>query len=294
VLVGPTEHPSVREAALALRLEGFEVEFLTLDASGGLAVESVARLARPDTVLVAQMLVQNEVGTIYPVREVARALRRVAPRAHLHMDAVQALGKLELSLHELGADSLTISAHKAAGPMGAGALLVREDARLVPLVHGGKQERGWRSGTENVAGIVGLGAAVESAENGREEACVRMRAIRAAFVEEVSRAEGVRVLSPGTERTPGSPAIVALLVPGAPAEVWLHHLEARGVYASTGSACQSKKKEQSPTYAALGLSIEAARAVLRFSFDSRTAVDDARAAAGMLAEIAHTLAGVRT
>ncbi len=293
VLLGPTEHPSVREAAIALRGEGFQVDFLALDEHGALDLQSLQERARPDTVLVAQMLVQNEVGTIYPVGELARRLRPLSPHAHLHVDAIQALGKLELSMLELDADSLSLSAHKAHGPKGAGALILRERARLTPIVHGGGQERGLRSGTENVTGIVGLGTAVELAEAGREAACVKLCAVRSAFLEGVSQVDGVRVLAPGAERTGCSPAIVALLVPGAPAEVWLHHLEALGVYAAAGSACQSKKKEQSPTFAALGLSLEVARAVLRFSFDAGTSAEEAHACAEALVEIARGLAGVR-
>ncbi len=163
VLVGPTEHPSVRDAALALVDEGFEVETMLLGPGGELDLEDLVARLRDETVLVLQMLVNNEFGSIYPIARVARLVRANAPNAVLHVDAVQGLGKLELSIGELGAHSLAISAHKLHGPKGAGALVLTEGVQPRPLVFGGGQERGLRSGTENVSGIVGLGRSVELA-----------------------------------------------------------------------------------------------------------------------------------
>jgi cysteine desulfurase len=288
VLIGPTEHPSVRMAAFALRDEGFDVEEARLDEGGALDVDDLARRLRAETVVVAVMLVNNELGTIQPVARIAKLVRRAAPAAAMHVDAVQATGKLELSLPELGVDSLGVSAHKVHGPKGSGALvLAAGTAPPKPLLFGGGQERGLRGGTENVAGIVGLGQALELGAGLRAETCARTGAARARLVERLAALTGgLRVLAPGAER---SPSILAVLLPGPPAEVWMHHLEARGVMTSAGSACHAKTDAISPGLVALGLDGEQAKRVLRFSFARTTTVPEIDAAADALERVAGEL-----
>lgn len=278
VLLGPTEHPCVRDAAQALVEEGFELELLRLDAEGQVDLEDLLGRLRPDTVLVAQMLVNNEFGTLYPVRRLARLVRANAPGALVHTDAVQSLGKVEVSLGELGVHSLALSAHKFHGPKGAGALVLEPGLQPRPLVFGGGQERGLRSGTENVAGIVGLGLAAELAASGLEHSQRHAARLRAQLAAGLASLEGARVLEPGGVGG-SSPAIVSLLLPGPPAEVWQHHLEARGVFVSVGSACQARKGGVSPALLALGLDEEQARQVLRISFSRLTT--SAELAAGL-------------
>jgi cysteine desulfurase len=289
VLIGATEHPSVREAALALAREGYTVEALPLDGTGGLDLDAAAELLDERVVLVAQMMVNNEFGTRYPVEALASLARARAPRAHVHVDAVQALGKLELSLEELGVDSLALSAHKVHAPKGAGALVCRRGVELVPLLYGGGQERGRRPGTENVPGIVAFGEAARLAdENVRafsESARVACAALEAGLAE-----------LPGARRIrAGEPvdAVCAIALPGAPAEVWQHHLEARGVFTSVGSACQSLTKDVSPALRALGMDERQARQVMRFSFSRATTLDEVQRATRVLREVAEELAGVR-
>lgn len=269
VLVGPSEHACVRAPAQALASEGFEVETLALTRTGALDLEHAASKLRADTVLVAQMLVQNEVGTLYPVRELARLVRARSKHASVHVDAVQAFGKVELSFVELGCDTLALAAHKVHGPQGAGALVVREGHVLQPLVHGGGQERGLRSGTENVAGIVGFGRAAELAEQERVSSEKRVRELRDVLVRGLASLRGARVLETG-----GVPGIVAVLLPGLPSEVRMHHLEELGVVVSAGSACQSKKTEQSPVLTALGIGVEDARTMLRISLSRMSTAAD--------------------
>jgi len=293
VVVGPTEHASVREAARALGDEGFEVATARLTATGALDLEHAASLLRPDTVLVAQMLVQNEVGTIYPVRELARRVRVAAPKAHLHVDGVQALGKLELSFHALDCDSLALSAHKLHGPQGVGALVLRSGRTLRPLVFGGGQERGLRAGTENVAGCVGFGAACELAERERAAAAARLAELRDRLVQGLSALAGVRVLAPGADDQGLVPHIVACVAAGAPSEVRMHHLEELGVVVSAGSACQSRKAELSPSLLALGLRPEEARSLLRISLARDTTSDDIERLLAALAEVARRLGPAR-
>ncbi|MFN0244532.1 MAG: cysteine desulfurase family protein [Planctomycetota bacterium] len=297
VLVGPTEHPCVRAPANALRDEGFDVETLRLTASGALDLEHAASRMREDTVLVAQMLVQNEVGSIYPVRELARLARSRSPHAAVHVDGVQAFGKVDFSFVELGVDSLAIAAHKIHGPKGTGALVLRSGLEIRPLVYGGNQEEGLRSGTENVAGIVGLGVAATRARETVTETMRSTAAVRAVFVDalrSIADSNGAaRVLEPGAPTQPLASAILAVILPGVPSEVRMHHLEARGVIVSAGSACQAKKSALSPSLAALGLSEDDARCMLRFSFARTTTIDDARRALAALDEVARSVETAR-
>ena len=290
LVIGSTEHPCVRASAAALSEEGFEVREMSLDAEGGLDLDSAAALLDEDTVLVSQMLVNNEFGTHYPVRELARMTRRLAPRAHVHTDAVQGLGKVEIDIEELGVDSLAISAHKVHAPKGTGALVTRGQVRLRPLVFGGGQQEGLRPGTENVAGAVGFGLAAEFADSELEGTRLATARARSRLLEGLSRVPGSRPVEPGCERVD---AICAVLLPGAPAEVWQHHLEARGVYTSVGSACQSNDKEVSPALRALGLDAETARHVMRFSFSGWTKIEEIDAALEAVAGVAPALEALR-
>jgi cysteine desulfurase len=288
VLIGPTEHPCVRDSARALEAEGFELSSMRLDDAGGLDLDDARARLRPDTVLVAQMLVNNEFGTIYPLARLARIVRRHAPQAVLHVDAVQAVGKVEVSLGELGAHSVALSAHKFHGPKGAGALVLAPGVRPRPLVFGGDQEQGLRSGTENVAGIVGLGKAAELVERRLGEARARFAERRSELARELARLRGAELLAPaGSEGI--APAICSVLLPGPPAEVWQHHLEARGVFTSVGSACQAKKGGISPALLALGLDERRAKQVLRVSFARETSAAEVVAGVDALCAVSAEL-----
>jgi len=290
VWIGPTEHPCVRAAALALRSEGFEVEVGELGDGARLDLDRFAESLRPDTVLVAQMLVNNEFGTIYPVERLARIARGRAPEALVHVDAVQAFGKVDVSLEGLGVDSLAVSAHKVHGPKGTGALVLADGVRPQPLFHGGGQEADLRSGTENVAGIVGLGVAAELAHERQPRTFAHLGELRDRLRRELEAVPGARLLDPGGADSV-SPSIAAILLPGPPAEVWLHHLEVAGVMTSVGSACQAKKGGSSPALLALGLDEGDARRVLRLSFAHVTTADEVRSATTTLARLHEELAG---
>lgn len=290
VLIGPTEHPCVRDAALALRDEGFEVEVARLDSHAGLDVDDLAERLREDTVLVAQMLVNNEFGTIYPVARLARIVRANAPDAFVHTDAVQGLGKLPVSIGELGVHSLAISAHKFHGPKGGGALVLAEGVQPRPLLHGGGQEHGLRSGTQNVAAIVGLGAAAQAAAARCAANTEHARALRERLREGLAGIAGARLLEPGGPDAV-APAIAAVVLPGPPAEVWMHHLEVGGVMSSVGSACQANKGGISPALLALGFDQAEARRVLRLSFSRYTTAEEVDRACAELRRVEPTLRG---
>ncbi len=253
----------------------------------------VIAATRPDTAVVALMRVNNEVGTIQPVDEVARGLAAAFPEAkrrpHLHVDAVQAFGLLRVRPRALGADTLAISSHKIHGPKGVGALWVRAGARVEPLWDGGRQERGLRSGTENVAGCVGLGRAAGLAVAAQDAG------VASTIERERDRLERACIAAvPGAWLTvtgaPRAPHIASLAFPGFPAEPLLHALEARDVYVSAGSACASKTRGPSAVLKALG--VDDRTAVLRFSLARTTGPSDVDAAVEALRGAIHEIAEI--
>ena len=281
VLVGATEHSCVRACAAELAREGFEVERVPLDARGEVDLAAFAERVRPDTALVTQMLVNNETGVIAPVARMAKLARARAASVRIAVDAVQAFGKLDCALSEVGADALFLSAHKLGGPKGAGALVLAPGVNCAPVLHGGGQEHGLRPGTENVAAIVGFGVAARIAEAQRPEWASRVRELRARLLERLAGLPGARVVESASGAQ--QPGIVALVVPGAPAEVRVHHLAQRGVFVSAGAACQSHARELSPGLRAIGLDDESIRCMLRLSFrESTTPAEIDRAAQALL------------
>ena len=281
------EHSAVLRSLELLEARGFRVTRVAPSPAGVVAAEDVLAAVEPDTALVAVMLVNNELGTVQPVAQVAAGLRaRTGKRPHLHCDAVQAAGLYSFSVRTLGADTVAVSSHKLHGPKGAGALWVRPGARVGPLWDGGRQERGLRSGTENVPAMVGFGRAAALARAAAPE-LVRVAALRDRLEAEITaRIPQARPTVP--QGTPRAPHIASVLLPGLPAEPLLHALESRGVYAAAGSACASRTRGPSHVLAALGVPDDAA--VLRFSLCRFTGEDEpARAAEALrdaIAEIA--------
>jgi len=242
------EHHAVLHAMRALRDEGFDVTLLPVDANGLVDVERFADALRDDTVLAAVMYANNEIGTIQPIAELAEVAR--SRGVVFSTDAVQAAGTLDLDVTKLGIDALAISAHKFYGPKGVGALYVRDGTPHEPLIHGGGQERGRRSGTENVSGIVGMAKALEVAERARIETNARIAALRDALEVKVTAAcPGVHVNAKSVQRLPG---ISSLTFAGVDAESLLIALDLAGIAASAGSACAAGSLEASHVIAALG------------------------------------------
>jgi cysteine desulfurase len=266
------EHAAVVAAGKLLEAEGFQVTSVAPTSAGVVDPAAVAAAVGEKTILVACLLVQNELGTIQPVAEIARAVRARRSEVHVHCDAVQALGKLAIDVRALGVDSLAVAAHKLHGPKGVGALWVKKGVRLAPL-WGGSQQDGVRAGTENVAGIAGFGEAARLARTGADVGPLAARLVA-----------GVQALRPDVivngADAPRVPHIVSLGFPGVPAEPLLHALEAQGVYVSAGSACAAKSKKPSGVLAAIGLSEDVG--VLRFSLSRFTTERDVDAALAAL------------
>lgn len=275
LLVSAVEHPSVLETARSLQAEGFSVEEVPVTAGGLVEPEAVEARLRPDTRLLAIMHVNNETGVRQPVEEIARMVKARRPECRVLVDAVQSFGLLPTELPSLGADLLTVSAHKLEGPKGVGCLAVARGVRLARLWGGGDQEAGRRPGTENLPGIVGLARAAELA-SGRDRAWLESRGRR--LLEELARqAPRARPLGDPAWRMPH---ILALAVPGVRSEVLANALEERGLIVSTGSACHSRKRARSHVLEAM--SVPAEHGVIRLSLGRRTEEQEVVQAAALV------------
>ncbi|WBM80757.1 cysteine desulfurase [Cryobacterium breve] len=267
LIVSAIEHEAVLESCDYLRrLHGFEVTVLPVDAQGCVDPEELARALTPTTTLVSVQYANNEVGTVQPITELSALAG--AQGVPFHTDAVQAAGWLPLSVARLGVDALSISGHKLGAPQGTGALFVRRRVRLEPVQHGGGQERGTRSGTENVAGAVGLATAMRLAETERAANAPRVAALRDAFIAEVlAAAPGARLTGHPLQRLPGTASFV---FPGTSGEAVLLELEGEGIVCSSGSACAAGSDEPSPSLTAMGFPAEVAQTAVRFTLSVST------------------------
>ncbi|MDQ0755919.1 cysteine desulfurase family protein [Arthrobacter sp. B3I4] len=282
VAISAVEHPAVEESARYLqRLHGFAVDVIPVDRYGQVTEEALAAALRPETALASVMYANNEVGTVQPVARLAALARsRGVP---LHSDAVQAAGWLPLDVRALGVDALSISGHKLGAPKGCGALFVRGRTRLEPLIHGGGQERGRRSGTENVAGAVALATALSLAVSSRE-ASERVADLRDGFIAAVlAGVPGAVLTGHPAERLP---SVASFCFPGTSGESVLLELERQGVICSSGSACAAGSDEPSAVLLAMGIDSAVAQTAVRFSFEpSVTAAELREAAAAVRAAV---------
>jgi cysteine desulfurase len=271
VAISAVEHPAVEESALYLqRFHGFTVDVIPVDGTGRVTPEALAAVLRPETALVSVMYANNEVGTVQPIARLAALAR--AQGIPFHTDAVQAAGWLALDVKALGVDALSISGHKLGAPKGCGVLYVRGRTRVEPLVHGGGQERGRRSGTENVAGAAGLATALTLAQAEPAPSGERVTRLRDRFVQAVlDGVPGAVLTGHPTERLP---SVASFCFPGTSGESVLLELERQGVVCSSGSACAAGSDAPSPVLTALGIPAEVAQTAVRFSFDSAVSATD--------------------
>ncbi len=284
VVVSAIEHPAVEESARYLeRFHGFAVDVVPVDRAGRVTPEALAAMLGPETAVVSVMYANNEVGTVQPIAELAALAR--AQGIPFHTDAVQAAGWLRLDVKALDVDALSISGHKLGAPKGCGVLYVRGRTRIEPLVHGGGQERGRRSGTENVAGAVGLATALTLAQRDQAAMGPRVTELRDGFVAAVlGGVPGAFLTGHPTGRLP---SVASFCFPGTSGESVLLELERQGVVCSSGSACAAGSDAPSPVLTALGIPAEVAQTAVRFSFDSSVGAADLEAAArAVLAAVA--------
>lgn len=273
VITTKIEHHAVLYAAKFLQENGFEVTFLDVDSEGRVRPEDVARALTDRTILVSVMFANNEIGTIQPVAKIGALCReRGVP---FHTDAVQAVAHVPIDVKTMNIDLLSMSAHKFYGPKGVGALYVRKGIRIENLIHGGGQERGRRATTENVAGIVGLGAAIELTSSRMKESSARIAALRDMLIEGVMKNIPYAKLNgaPSGERLPNNANFSFIGIEG---ETLLLDLDREGVYASTGSACSSGSLDPSHVLMAIGLTHEQAHGSLRMTLGEETTEEHVR------------------
>jgi cysteine desulfurase len=281
IITTQIEHACVFEAAEELQKRGYDVTFLPVNADGAVELEDVKRAWRDDTILVSIMYVNNETGAIQPIQKIGAFLKDKR-KTLFHVDAVQAFGKFPLKIKEAGIDLLSVSSHKIHGPKGVGALYIRDGVHLAPLFYGGGQERNVRSGTENVPGIVGFGAAAERAMREMKEASERMSGLRDLLIRELAQIERVRINTPAAAGL-AAPHIVNASFPGVRGEVLVHALETAGIFVSTGSACSSKDKIYSRVLQVTGLPEPELEGAIRFSLSAATTEEEIRTTVQILA-----------
>ena len=264
------EHDAVRKPLEKLAREGWDVTLLAPDDSGSVSPGAVSAALRPDTVLVTLMLVNNETGAVTDIAGVSRVLREAGSAALLHTDAVQGYGKLPFTARELGADLISLSGHKIHAPKGVGALYVRQGVKLPPLILGGGQEDGLRSGTEPLPQIAAFGAAAALAAEALPEASRRMAGLREYCIETIRASAPDAVVLGG-----GAPHILSIALPGCRSEVLLNALDARGIFVSKSSAC--KRGKRSHVLEAMGVPDRIIDAAVRVSFSRYTTQEECEA-----------------
>ncbi|WP_183634896.1 cysteine desulfurase family protein [Niveibacterium umoris] len=285
IVVGATEHPCVREPARQLQRAGWTLSTAAVDESGRIKTSEFDALMTGTPRIVSVMCANNETGVVQDVASLAAAARRAG--AVFHTDAVQALGKIKVSFRDWGVSALTVSSHKIGGPMGAGALVLDKRVDIAPLIAGGGQERGLRSGTENVAAIVGFGKACELATADLHARSGRLADLRDGLVAAVSRM-GAKVFGAGAERLPNTVFFAFERIDG---ETLVSKLDRAGFAVASGSACSSADPRPSATLLAMGVDETLARGAIRVSFGADTSRDDL---ARFCTTLEETVNGLRT
>ena len=258
------EHPAILQTMQYLEGQGFEVTYLDVDEVGQVRIEDLQRALRPDTILVSVMHTNNEIGSLMPLQEIGEVVKSYHPNIVFHVDGVQGFGKAVIHPKKLKIDLLSVSAHKIHGPKGVGFLYINEKVRVLPILFGGGQQKGMRSGTENVPGIAGMAMAADKMYANLEEDCNRMRHLKQLFIDGISDIPEVYVNGKTDEDS--APHIVSVSVAGVRSEVLLHALEEKGIYVSAGSACASNKPQTSATLLAIGVKKYLLDATIRFIF----------------------------
>ncbi len=277
------EHPSVSAAMDHLRELGFEITALPVDGKGVVSLEALENALTEETILVSVMMVNNEIGSLQPLEQIASRIRTRCPGCLFHVDAVQGFGKFRLYPKRTGIDLLSASGHKIHGPKGIGLLYVNEKTKIRPILFGGGQQKNLRSGTENVPGIAGFAQAAKECYENLEEKRERLYSLRESFLDGLSRLEGVTVNGP--EKREGAPHIVSASFRGIRSEVLLHALEDKGIYVSSGSACASNKPGISETLKSIGLEKALLDATIRFSFSVYNTQEEVRYCMEVLGEL---------
>ena len=272
IITTSIEHASVSAVTGYLEELGFRVTYLKVDADGIISLDELREAVCEDTILVSMMMVNNEIGAVEPIEEAIKVIKEKNPNTLVHVDAIQAYGKYRIFPKKLGIDMLSVSGHKIHAPKGTGFLFIKDKTKVKPLIYGGGQQKGMRSGTENVPGVAALGEAAEEIYENFEEKIDHLYQIKQRFVEGVLKIEGVSVN--GKTGRDSAPQIVSVSIDGVRSEVMLHTLEDRKIYVSAGSACSSNKPSVSHTLTNIGLKGSLLDSTIRFSFSVHTTEEE--------------------
>ena len=265
------EHPAIMQTMQYLETQGFSVTYLPVDKNGIISLMDLQRAIRKDTILVSIMHTNNEIGSLQPIAEAGALIKRINSNIVFHVDAVQGYGKFRILPKKMGIDLLSVSGHKIHGPKGIGFLYISEKIKIKPIVYGGGQQKGMRSGTENVPAIAGLARAVEEIYQNLDTDIDTMYQIKQHFVEEVSKIDDVKIN--GLTGRDSAPHVVSVSIRGIRSEVMLHSLEEKGIYVSAGSACASNHPTISATLKAIGVEKDLLDSTIRFSFSVFTTME---------------------
>ena len=274
VITTRIEHASVHEPMAYLEEMGYDVTYLPVDSTGRVSVEELENAIREATFLISIMYVNNEVGSVQPIEQIGQMLKKKHPQILFHVDAIQAFGKYKIVPKKLGVDMMSVSGHKIHGPKGSGFLYVNEKVKIRPILFGGGQQDGMRSGTENVPAIAGLGVAVKEIYTGHSEKRAKLYELKKRLIAGLQDVDGVTInaLIDPIEET--APHIVSVSFANTRSEVMLHALAQKGVFVSSGSACSSNHPELSGTLQAIGVKSELLDSTLRFSFSVMTTSEE--------------------
>lgn len=287
IITTSIEHASVENPMEFLKEQGFDITYLSVDENGIISLEELEEAVTEQTILVSMMQVNNEIGAIEPVAEAAELIKKKNPDTLIHVDAIQSYGKMYIYPKKLGIDMLSVSGHKIHGPKGSGFLWVKEKTKLKPLILGGGQQKGMRSGTENVPAIAGLGEAAEEIYENLNEKRAHLYGLKQRFIDGIEKLEGTHVN--GKTGEDSAPHIVSVSFEGIRSEVLLHSLEDRGIYVSSGSACSSNnhagKQKGSKTLRNIHLKENLLDSTLRFSFSVHTTEEEIDYALEVLGEL---------
>jgi len=287
IITTSIEHASVENPMEFLKEQGFEITYLSVDENGIISLEELEEAVTEQTILVSMMQVNNEIGAIEPVAEAVELIKKKNPDTLIHVDAIQSYGKMYIYPKKLGIDMLSVSGHKIHGPKGSGFLWVKEKTKLKPLILGGGQQKGMRSGTENVPAIAGLGEAAEEIYENLDEKRAHLYGLKQRFIDGIEKLEGTHVN--GKTGEDSAPHIVSVSFEGIRSEVLLHSLEDRGIYVSSGSACSSNnhagKQKGSKTLRNIHLKENLLDSTLRFSFSVHTTEEEIDYALEVLGEL---------
>lgn len=283
IITTKIEHPAIKSPMKYLEEQGFKVDYLSVDSNGIISLEELKSLMTDQTILVSIMHVNNEMGAVEPLEEAGALIKECNPKCLFHVDDIQGFGKLRIYPKKWKIDMLSVSGHKIHGPKGTGMLYVSEQVKMVPIIYGGGQQTGMRSGTENVPGIAGMGIAAQMIYSDIKETTLELYRLKRIFTGEVVKIPDVTVNGYTDERS--APHIVSVSVKGVRSEVLLHALEEKGVYVSAGSACASNKPAVSETLKAIGLGKELLESTVRFSFSVHTTEEEIRYALKVMEEV---------